>query len=89
MTRTVGVYTEDNQRVLTVKDEPGALLSTALPPPTPGWTPPTHPFLSAQAHNPFHEHRLRELLDEATSFEDFLARLAEIGYQIVEEEGEL
>lgn len=81
MPRTCIVYAEDGHKVLTVTDEPGALLSTALPPPTPGWTPPAHPFVSAQAHDPMHEHRLRQLLDESSSFEDFLVRLEAAGYR--------
>jgi hypothetical protein len=81
MARTVTVYTDDH-KVLTVKDEPGPLLSTALPPP--GFVPPTNPFLSAQAHDPFQEHVLREILERSSGFDDFLHRLQDAGYRTVE-----
>ena len=81
MTRTVVVY-RDDRKVLTAKDEPGPLMSTALPPP--GFTPPTNPFLSAQAHDPFAEHELRQILDRSSSFDDFLANLSEAGFRTEE-----
>jgi hypothetical protein len=79
--KTYEVYLDDDL-VLTVKDEPGPLMSTALPPP--GFVPPTSDFLSAQAHNPFHEHVLRELLEKSSSLEDYLALLRNGGYRVEE-----
>jgi len=68
--------------VLTVSNEPGPLLSTALPPP--GRKPMPHPFLSASAHAPEEEPRLREILDRAENFPDFIARLRAAGYTLRE-----
>jgi hypothetical protein len=68
--------------VLTVSNEPGALLSTALPPP--GREPIRHPFLGAAAHAPEEEPRLREILERARDFADFIARLRAAGYTLRE-----
>jgi hypothetical protein len=84
VTRTVGVYSGD-RRVLTIRDEPGALLSTALPPPDPSWRPPQHPFLSGSAQDANSEHALAQLLAQATSFDDYLERLRDAGYRVEEE----
>jgi hypothetical protein len=75
--------TKDGDRVLTFDDEPGPLMSSALPPP--GFVPPTNPFLTAQTHNVFHEHDLRELLDASSGIEDFVARLEAAGYTVAED----
>jgi hypothetical protein len=75
--------TKDGDTVLTFRDEPGPLMSSALPPP--GFVPPTNPFLTAQAHNVFHEHALREILDESESVEDFVGRLDAAGYAVSED----
>jgi|1185.fasta_scaffold256897_2 hypothetical protein len=84
MARTFGVWSSD-RRVLTIRDEPGALLSTALPPPDPNWRPPQHPFLSGSAQDANSEHALAELLAQATSFDDYLERLRGAGYRVEEE----
>ena len=84
MARTFEVYADDDL-VLTIKDEPGPLMSTALPPP--GFSPPTSDFLSAQAHNPFHEHVLRGLLEKSMSLDEYLAQLRNGGYRVEEVAG--
>ena len=74
--------------VLTARDTPGTLRSTAAPPPPPPvgepWRPPSHPFIDAQAHDAASESRLRELLDESESFDDYLDRLRGDGFDIRE-----
>jgi hypothetical protein len=84
MARTFAVYSGD-RRVLTIRDEPGALLSTALPPPDPNWRPPQHPFLSGSAQDANSEHALAQILAGATSFDDYVDRLRETGYRVEEE----
>ena len=81
MARKFGVFRED-KRVLTISDEPGALLSTALPPPDPNWRPPQHPFLSGSAQDPNSEHELGQLLAASSSFDDYLERLRGAGYRV-------
>jgi hypothetical protein len=75
----------DDRLVLTVSNEPGPLLSTALPPP--GREPVSHPFLSASAYAPDEEPRLHEILERAKNFPDFLARLGAAGYALRERTG--
>lgn len=66
--------------VLTVRGEPGAITSTAPPPP--GGAVTTHPFLSAAAHDAGYEAQLRGILDASVSVEDFLARLQAAGFRV-------
>ncbi len=66
--------------VLTVRAEPGPLTSTAPPPPD-GHVP-SHPFLSAGAHDAASESQLRAILDQSTDVEDFLARLTAAGFRV-------
>jgi hypothetical protein len=84
MPRTFAVYSGE-RRVLTIKDEPGALLSTALPPPDPNWRPPQHPFLSGSAQDANSEHALAQILADAASFDDYVERLRGAGYRVEEE----
>lgn len=67
--------------ILEIRDEPGPLLSTALPPP--GAAPPTHPFLSATALDAAHESKLRQLLDASSNVDEFLRALTGAGYRVV------
>lgn len=88
------VVHRDDRLVLRVRDNPGTLRSTAAPgprraPPPPGRPPGTtalpqgvHPFIDAQAHDPVSEGALRALLDESTSFDDYLRRLVDAGYVV-------
>lgn len=76
--RSAQVFSGD-QLVLSVSDTPGVLLSTAAPGPD---GPPLHPFLTGQAHDPFSEGRLAELLGESGSYPDFLQRLENAGYRV-------
>ena len=76
----------DDRLVLTVSNEPGPLLSTALRPP--GRKPVSHRFLSASAHAPEEEPRLRAILERAEDFPDFLARLRAAGYALRERTGQ-
>lgn len=67
--------------ILDIRDEPGPLISTALPPP--GAAPPTHPFLSATALDAGHESKLRQLLDGSATLDEFLRALSGAGYRVV------
>jgi hypothetical protein len=82
--------------VLRIRDNPGTLRSTAapppgpappLPPPLPGAggapQPGVHPFIDAQAVDAVSEGELRALLDESTSFDDYVRRLVAAGYEVV------
>ncbi len=73
------VYYGDDA-VLSARNEPGAITSTAAP--TPGGVVVTHPFISGRAMDAFHEARLREILDASSSADDFVRRLAEAGYRV-------
>jgi len=77
------VYNSDGIKVLIVINEPGPITSTATPPP--GFEPPKHPFLTGSALDPSEEDELRKLLDQSTSFADYLARLYDAGYVLVKE----
>lgn len=70
------VYAGD-ELVLSVRDEPGPLTSTA-----PGGARVLHPFLTAAAHEAGHEAELRAILDGASDPEDFRARLTAAGYRV-------
>lgn len=72
--------TRDAALVLSFSAEPGVLLSTAARPP--GFTPPAHPFLNAQAHDPRHEQLLATLLGQSASVPDFIARLEGAGFEV-------
>lgn len=76
------IVSRRGRAVLDIVDEPGPLTSTALPPP--GFDPPQHPFLSAAARDPEHEHELRDLLLAATSTDDFVDRLRRAGFEVTE-----
>ncbi len=65
---------------LEIAGRPGTLRSMAAPPP--GFQPPTHPFVDATSHNPATEHATREVLLASRSFEDFLTRLVEAGFDL-------
>jgi hypothetical protein len=71
-----------NRLVLTVSDAPGPLVSTALAPP--GSARVSHPFLSGSAHVAEEEPALREILEQAKNFPDFVARLLRAGYTLRE-----
>jgi hypothetical protein len=76
------VYAADDL-VLTMRDEPGPITSTAPPPP--GGTPVLHPFLSAAARDATYEDQLADLLADSSDFGEFVERLREAGF-IVERE---
>ena len=70
----------DARRVLTFSAEPGVLISTAARPP--GFAPPAHPFVNAQAHDARHEQTLAGLLTEAKTVPDFIAKLEGAGFEV-------
>ncbi len=70
----------DNRPVLRVVDQPGALTSTALPPP--GTQPVRHPFLTASALDPAEEGRLSEFLSASKNTLEFLEHLRQAGYGV-------
>ena len=66
--------------MLTFSAEKGVLLSTAARPP--GFTPPPHPFVNAQAHDARFEQRMGELLARAKSVPEFLSALEAEGFEV-------
>jgi hypothetical protein len=82
----------DGRLALRICDTPGTLRSTAPPPPDPRPAPPppgstglpqgVHPFIDAQALDAAYEGELRALLDESTSFDDYVRRLVAAGYDV-------
>jgi hypothetical protein len=84
MTPVANHYTvlADDVAVLQIVDEPGPLISTSAPPPLPGQEPPPHQFLTATALVATEEHRLRQILLESTSTDDYLERLRAGGYTV-------
>lgn len=71
---------KDGKAVLTIKNEPGPIISMATLPPDS--KPSTHPFLSATSHDAFSEDALRTILDQSMDFQDFVARLKTAGYEV-------
>src|SRR5674476_340255 len=68
--------------VLTVRNKPGAIISTAIPPVNSSVV--MHPFLSATAHSTTEENALHVILEQSSDFDDFLRRLAQSGYTVRE-----
>lgn len=68
------------REVLRIKDMPGRLSSRALPPP--GAALVTHPFLTASALDIMEEGSLREILERARSFDEFVVLLKKAGYDV-------
>jgi hypothetical protein len=79
--RTYEVLRAD-RLVLTVRNKPGAIISTAILPPNS--SPVMHPFLSATAHAATEENALHAILEQSSDFDDFLRRLTQSGYTIRE-----
>ena len=73
------VYKGDKM-VLKVSNKPGPLTSTAILPPN--TEPVTHPFLTAQALDPFEEDNLGKILGESGSFDEFISLLKANGYEL-------
>lgn len=71
---------KNGKRVLTFSAEPGTLVSTAARPP--GFTPPSHPFVHAQAHDALFEHKLAALLQGAKSVDQFVELLKKDGFDV-------
>lgn len=71
---------DGEQLVLSLRGEPGALVSTAARPPN--VRPVTHPFVSGSAHDAGYEPMLRELLERSTSAEDYVARMRAAGLRV-------
>ena len=76
--KTFLVYS-DETLVLTMVDEPGALISTAY---TRRRKPVKHPFLSATAHAAEHESDLHDLLMRSSNMGEFQERLSEAGFRV-------
>lgn len=63
----------------------GVLVDTNAPPPLPGQPVPTHPFVGGSCGGDAAGcSEARTLLDASTSFEDFLGRLEQAGFRVVE-----
>lgn len=69
--RSFNVY-KSQHLVLIIEDQSGVLLSTAPPPPS-GLA--QHPWLNAQALDPYTEHELGYLVQQATDFDNLLQLL--------------
>jgi hypothetical protein len=74
----------DDRLALEIIAEPGPLVSRSAPPPQPGEGPILHPFLSATAYDPENEGALRDVLERSASLDEYLARLREMGFRIIE-----
>ena len=72
--------TRNGQPVLAFNDQPGHLLSTAIRPP--GFAPPAHPFLDAQALDSGTENELGQVLAQCVSVDEFIAALGRRGYEV-------
>jgi hypothetical protein len=70
----------EGARVLTFSAEKGVLLSTAARPP--GFTPPPHPFVNAQAHDARFEQRMAELLARTKTVPEFVSALEADGFVV-------
>lgn len=70
----------DGHAVLSFSTRPGHVGSTAIAPP--GFSPTTHPFLTARAHDAFYEGELAELMRQAESVDDFISRLERAGFEV-------
>ena len=68
--------------VMWIEDAPGAVLSTAPPPPDDSLT--IHPWLTGHAFAAEEEGQLGTLLRAANNFDEFVSLLKQAGYQLVE-----
>ncbi len=75
------VYKGDKE-VLTVHNQRGPITSMAHPPPS--YKPVMHPFLSAGSSDPLEEGKIKKILDDAKSLEEFLFLLKRNGYRVEE-----
>ena len=66
--------------VLTFQAQPGHLLSTAIRPP--GFAPPAHPFIDAQALDSGSESEMAALLSKSSNVQEFIAGLTKLGYRV-------
>lgn len=82
-TQVWNVY-KDDKKVLVLKNEPGYIVSIALPPP--GQEPVKHPFLSGTSLDPLEENNYYMFLQKSKNFDEFVSLLRENGYA-VEKEG--
>jgi len=73
------------KKVLEFENTPGILTSTALPPS--GYTPKEHPFLTGSVLVSEEEDNIRTILDESSSFVDFLTKLVENRYLVISKGG--
>lgn len=67
---------------LEIRGEPGALVSTSVPPPPPGTPPVTHPFATASFRMAETEGELGALLRQASDLDTFLGAAERAGYRI-------
>jgi hypothetical protein len=79
------VHDKSGKEVLRMKDAPGPIVSRAALPP--GAEPARHPFLTASSLDALAENDLKLILDEASSFQDFVIRLAKAGYTVKKSQG--
>lgn len=76
---TYEVYDGDTH-VLTFRDAPGPLLSTAALPPD--QAPRQHPFMSGTAHSAMHENQLGMLLSTSSDVDGFVEALQAQGWVV-------
>ena len=71
--------------LLEISDRPGHIIDTSAPPPPPGSTPATHPFLTAACGgDPMLCSRAGQILRESESLEEFLEALEDEGWRVEE-----
>ena len=71
------------EKIAEISDQPGPLISAKAPPPAPD-APALHPFLSATAYVPEEEGRLRDVLNQSRSLQEYLQALCAMGFSVEE-----
>ena len=74
--------TRAGRLVLVMEDRPGAITSTAPPPPDGSVA--RHPFLSASARDAASEWELKCLLDASVDFDTYVSKLRAAGFTVDE-----
>lgn len=71
---------KNGKKVEWIKNAPGAIISKGTLPPD--VKPLTHPFLTSQSFDAFEEDNLRQIMEKARSFDDYVALLKKGGYTV-------
>ncbi len=78
------VASKGGREILRITEGPGVLIDSNAPPPPPGTQPARHPFVGASCGGgqPALCSQARDLLNEATSYDDFLKKLKSAGFTV-------